>query len=137
MCEPMLKVKDIMCKKVITAKEDLSIQDAVQLLHDRHVGSLVIVDDEEKCIGIFTERDAIRLVANKYSLDKPLNSTMSRHVVTVSVEESFDEVKRLILSHNIRHIPVTDETGKLIGLFSLRAFLDEIFGIKTPSSAAA
>ncbi len=133
----MLKVKDIMCKKVITAKEDLSIQDAVQLLHDRHVGSLVIVDDEEKCIGIFTERDAIRLVANKYSLDKPLNSTMSRHVVTVSVEESFDEVKRLILSHNIRHIPVTDETGKLIGLFSLRAFLDEIFGIKTPSSAAA
>jgi len=137
MCEPMLKVKDIMCKKVITAKEDLPIQDAVQLLNDRHVGSLVVVDDEERCTGIFTERDAIRLIANKYSLDQPLSKVMSRHVVTISLEASFDEVKRLILSHNVRHLPVTDQTGKLLGLFSIRAFLDEIIGIKTPSASAA
>ncbi len=57
---------------------------------------------------------------------------MSRHVVTISLEASFDEAKRLMLSHRIRHLPVTDQTGKLIGLFSLRAFFDEILGIKTP-----
>jgi CBS domain-containing protein len=133
----MLKVKDIMCKKIITAKEDQTIQQAVQLLNDRHVGSLVVVDDEDKCIGIFTERDAIRVMANRFSSDEPLSKIMSRHVVTTSIDASFDEVKRLILSHNIRHIPVTDQAGKLIGLFSIRAFFDEIFGIKTPSSAAA
>jgi CBS domain-containing protein len=136
MCEPMLKVKDIMCKKVITAKEDMSIQGAVQLLQDRHVGSLVVVDDEEKCIGMFTERDAIRIMANKFSTDEPLSKIMSSHVVTISREASFDEAKRLMLSHDIRHLPVTDETGKLIGLFSLRAFFDEILGIKTPIASA-
>jgi CBS domain-containing protein len=136
MCEPMLKVKDIMCKKVITAKEDLSILEAVQLLNDRHVGSLVVIDDEEKCIGIFTERDAIRIIASKYSVDQPLSKIMSRHVVTVTLEASFDEAKRLMLSHSIRHLPVTDQTGKLIGLFSLRAFFDEVLGIKTPVAAA-
>ena len=57
---------------------------------------------------------------------------MSRHVVTISLEASYDEAKSLMFSHNIRHLPVTDETGKLIGLFSLRAFLDEIHGVKTP-----
>lgn len=136
MCEPMLKVKDIMCKTVITAKEDMPILEAVQLLNDRHVGSLVVVDDEQKCIGMFTERDAIRLMATKYSLEETLGKVMSRHVVTISLEASYDEVLRLILSHNIRHLPVTDETGKLIGLFSLRAFFDEILGVKTPMSSA-
>jgi len=132
----MLKVKDIMCKKVITAKENMSIQQAVQLLNDRHVGSLVVVDDEQKCVGMFTERDAIRIMASKFSTEEPLSKTMSRHVVTISHEASFDEAKRLMLSHDIRHLPVTDQTGKLIGLFSLRAFFDEILGIKTPIPSA-
>jgi len=132
MCEPMLKVRDIMCKKVITAKEDLSIQDAIQLLYDRHIGSVIVIDDEEKCRGIFTERDAIRIVAHKFALDQPLSSVMSKHVVSVTLDASFDEAKNLMLSHNIRHLPVTDATGKLIGMFSLRAFFDEIMGIKTP-----
>ena len=132
MCEPMLKIRDIMCKKVVTAKEDALIQDAVMLLNERHVGSIIIVNDEQKCVGVFSERDAIRIFAQKVSLDQPLGTVMSRHVVTISLEASYDEAKSLMLSHNIRHLPVTDETGKLIGLFSLRAFLDEIHGVKTP-----
>jgi CBS domain-containing protein len=131
MCEKMFKIKDIMCKKVVTAKENLSIQDAVQLLNDRHVGSIVVIDDAERCVGMFTERDAIRVVASKMRLDEPISKVMTTHVVTISLEASLDEAKALMLSHRIRHLPVTDQTGKLIGLFSLRAFGDEIFSIKT------
>ncbi len=132
MCEPMLKIRDIMCKKIVTAKGDTPVHQAVQLLNEMHVGSIVIVDDEQKCAGIFTERDAIRIFAQKASLDQPLSNVMSRNVVTISLEASYDEAKRLMLSHNIRHLPVIDETGKLIGFFSIRAFFDEIHGIKTP-----
>jgi CBS domain-containing protein len=132
----MLKVKDIMCMKVITVKEDISIQEAVQLLNDRHVGSIVIIDDEERCRGIFTERDAIRIFAAKYPPEEPLSKIMSSHVVTISLEASFDEARRLMLSHSIRHLPVIDQTDKVIGLFSLRAFFDEVLGIKTPVSSA-
>ena len=77
------------------------------------------------------------LMANKFSTDEPLSKIMSRHVVTISHEASFDEAKRIMLSHDIRHLPVTDATGKLIGLFSLRAFFDEILGLKTPVASAA
>ncbi len=132
----MLKVKDIMCKKIVTAKEGIPIQEAVQLLHDRHVGSIVVVDDEERCTGIFTERDAIRVMASKFSTDEPVGKIMSRHIVTISFDASFDEAKRLMLSHNIRHLPVTDQSGRLVGLFSLRAFFDEVMGIKTPLPSA-
>jgi len=132
MCEPMLKVRDVMCKTIVTAKEDSTIQDAIQLLNDRHVGSIVIIDDEQKCIGMFTERDAIRIFAQKFSTDQPLSKVMSRRIITVSLEASFDEAKSIMLSHRIRHLHVTDQPGKLIGLFSLRAFFDEILGLKTP-----
>lgn len=136
MCEPMLKIRDIMCRKVVTAKEDTSILDACRLLNERHVGSVVIVDEEQKCTGIFTERDAIRVIAQKFSVDQPLSKVMSRHIVTISVESSYEEGRRLLLTHDIRHLPVTDQEGKLIGLFSLRAFLDEIHGMKTPLPSA-
>ncbi|MBE3116339.1 CBS domain-containing protein [Candidatus Bathyarchaeota archaeon] len=131
----MFKIKDIMCKQVVTAKETLSIQEAIQLLSERHVGSIVIIDDENRCVGMFTERDAIRVVAQKMRLDELLNKVMSTHVATISLESSFDEAKSLMLSHKIRHLPVTDQTGKLIGLFSIRAFLDEVFGMKTTAQS--
>lgn len=127
----MFKVKDLMCKKVVTTKENMPIFDAIKLLNDRHVGSTVVVDDENHCIGIFTERDAIRAVAQKMNLDEPLNKVMSTHVATIGLEASFDDAKALLLSHRIRHLPVIDKEGKLIGLFSFRAFVDEVFGMKT------
>jgi CBS domain-containing protein len=132
----MLRIRDIMCKKVVTAKEDTLIQNVIMLLNERHVGSIVIVNEEQRCVGIFTERDAIRICAQNTTLDQPVSKVMSSHIVTISLEASYEEAKSLMLSHSIRHLPVTDETGKLIGLFSLRAFLDEIHGIKTPLPSA-
>jgi CBS domain-containing protein len=127
----VFKVKDIMCKNVVTAKENMTILDAVKLLNERHVGSMVIIDDENRCIGIFTERDAIRVVAQKMNLAETLSKVMTTHVATIKLEASFDDAKELLLTHKIRHLPVTDEEGKLVGLFSFRAFVDEVFGMKT------
>ncbi len=129
----MLKVKDIMCKNVVTAKENMSILDAVKLLDERHVGSMIVVNDENKCIGIFTERDALRVVAQKMSLDEPVSKVMTTHVATISFEASLNDAKELLLSHKIRHLPVIDKEGKLVGLFSFRAFVDEVFGMEKPA----
>ncbi len=131
MCEPLLKIRDIMCKKIVTAKENITIQEAIQLLNERHVGSIIVVDDEHRCIGIFTERDAIRIAANKVSTEERLSTVMSRRIVTISVESSFEEAKHIVLAHDIRHLPVIDQDGKLVGLFSVRAFFDEILSLKT------
>jgi CBS domain-containing protein len=131
----MFKIKDVMCKTVVTAKEDTPIFEAIKLLENRHVGSTVVIDDEKRCIGIFTERDAIRAVAQKMNLQEPLSKVMSTHVATIGLEASFDDAKILLLSHRIRHLPVVDKEGKLIGLFSFRAFVDEVFGMKSTAQA--
>ena len=125
----MLLIKDLMIKNVVTAKKDLTIKRAIEMLFEKHVGSVVIVDDQNKCLGIFTERDAIRLVAQGVSMEKELKDVMSKNVVTIGRDGSLEEARRLIISHGVRHLPVVDTEGKLIGLLSVRDFLDELFGL--------
>ena len=52
----MLMVRDIMLKNVVTAKENITIEASIRMLHRKHIGSVVITDNEDKCLGIFTAR---------------------------------------------------------------------------------
>jgi CBS domain-containing protein len=95
------------------------------------VGSIVITENNEKCVGIFTERDAIRIIASDVPLDTPIDQVMTKNVATIGEEASVEEARRLVISHGIRHIPVVDSKGELVGLFSVRKFLDELCGLAT------
>ena len=122
-------VKHIMIEDVVTAKVNITIRDAFKTLQEKHVGSIILIDDAEKCIGIFTERDAIRTVANEVPLDTTINQVMTKNISTIGEEASLDEAKRLIISHGIRHLPVVNSKGELVGLLSVRKLLDEFFGL--------
>ena len=118
----------MMVKQVITAREGIALQKAIEMLHKKHIGSVVILDDEKKCAGIFTERDAIRVTAQKIPSATPLKEVMTRNVVTIGEDASFEEARRLVVERGIRHLPIVDQEGRLVGLFAVRGFLDEIFG---------
>ncbi len=125
----MLMVKHIMIEDVIIGKPDITVKDAIKVLDEKHVGSIVITDESRKCLGIFTERDALRVVANDMSLDTPIHQVMTKHVATIGEEASVDEARRIIMSHGIRHLPVINSNEELVGLFSVRRLLDEFFGL--------
>jgi CBS domain-containing protein len=125
----VLMVKHIMIEDVVTAKPNITVKDAVRTLQEKHVGSIVITDNNEKCVGIFTERDAIRIIASDAPLETPIEQVMTKNVATIGEEASLEEAKRLIISHGIRHLPVVDNKGKLIGLLSVRKLFDELFGL--------
>jgi CBS domain-containing protein len=127
----MLMVKHIMIEDVVTAKVTITLRDAFKTLQEKHVGSIVVVDDTEKCVGIFTERDAIRIMANEVPLDTAIDQVMTKNVATIGEEASLDEARRLITSHGIRHLPVLNSKGELVGLLSVRKLLDEFFGLTT------
>jgi len=123
-------VKHIMIEDVITAKPSITVKEAIRTLHEKHVGSVIITDDAQKCVGIFTERDAIRIVAGDIPLDTTIDQVMTKNVATIGEEASFDEARRIIISHGIRHLPVVNSKAELVGLLSVRRFLDELFGSK-------
>ncbi len=118
-----------MIKKVVTARKSITVRDAIRILFKRHVGAIIVTDEEKKCVGIFTERDAIRVVAQNILLDRPLEEVMTKNVVTVQEDATFEEARRKIVSNKIRHLPVVDSNRKLVGLITVRHILDEFFKI--------
>jgi len=129
-----LKVKDLMIENVVTTNGETTIEDAINILFEKHVGALVVTDDKGKCKGIFTERDALRSVARKIPLNTQLMNVMSKNVVTVRKNASFAKAKSLMISHRIRHLPVVDEKAFLVGMLTLRTILDELVGMSTVKS---
>lgn len=125
----MILAKHVMMKEFVTAKGDDTVQDCIELLFKRHVGSIVIVDDEQRCLGMFTERDALRMVAQKVPLDSTMDKVMTKNVFTIDENAPFKEVKDMTNLHGIRHLPVVDASGKLKGLISIRQVLSELLGI--------
>jgi CBS domain-containing protein len=127
----MLLVKHIMVENVVTANSNITVKRAIETLYEKHIGSIVVVDDDEKCVGIFTERDVIRVVAKNAQLNQPIDKVMTKNVVTIQEETSLDEARRLIVTHRIRHLPVVNQENKLVGLLSVRLFLDQFFGLNS------
>jgi len=124
-----LLAKHLMIKDVITVTKNVTVRECIEILSKRHVGSIVVVDDENRCKGIFTERDAIRVVAQNLPLNAPIEIIMTKNVRTINEDASFDEVKRIMKFYKIRHLPVVDADERLVGLLSLRHILDELTGM--------
>lgn len=96
-----------------------SVYNALEIMVERNVSSLVVMEDE-KLIGIFTERDYARkvILKGKASRDTPVGDIMSGNVITVTPDSTIDECMQLMTSKFIRHLPVI-ENDKLVGLVSI------------------
>jgi len=125
----MLLVKHMMLTNIITATPSMTVEEAINILYEKHIGSVVLIDDDKKCIGIFTERDAIRLVAKNIELDQPLGNVMTKNVITIQENSSINEVRKIVLTHKIRHLPVVNQEDRIVGLLSVRAIVDQFFGL--------
>jgi CBS domain-containing protein len=124
-----MMTRDLMLKDVVTINENSVVKEAIEMLFKRHVGCIIVVDDSQKCIGIFTERDAIRIVAQNLPLNATMEKIMTKNPFTINEDSNFEEAKNMIKDHQIRHLPVTSKEGKLVGMISVRQILNEICGL--------
>jgi len=121
----------MMLTNVITASASMTVKETIEILYNKHIGCVVSIDEDKKCIGIFTERDAIRLVAKNVELDQPLGNVMTKNIITIPEDSSINEVRRTIQTHSIRHLPVVNQEDRLVGLLSVRALMDQFFGLNS------
>jgi CBS domain-containing protein len=113
-------VKEIMRHDIlVTAKPDEKVIDAVEKMAKYKVGSVVIIDDG-KVLGIITERDIINLVASKKDLNEKLELYMTKNPVTIYFDESLEKAIQVMKEKNIRHLPVVNKEGNLVGMISAR-----------------
>lgn len=118
-----MSVKAILNEKghdVITVTEQVTVQQAATLLHENHIGAVVVVDPEEQIVGIMTERDIVASIARYGAscLDKPVSSVMWQNVYCCREEMSVDTLMEMMSKLRARHLPVERE-GRLAGIISI------------------
>jgi len=115
-----MKAKDIMTKGVISIKRDATVKDAMKMMLERRVTSLIVEKEKEyENFGILTRKDIINKVIalSRDPSNVKVRDIMSEPLLCISPEFSVENIARLMEKTNIRRFPVVED-DKIIGLVS-------------------
>lgn len=117
------KVCDAMTREPIVVSPDSTLQDCARVMHEEHVGA-VLVKDGKKLAGIITEQDIVRksVILNEMPSKKKAGDIMEKKVNTIEPHHDIYDALSQMRDLNIRHLPVVDE-GEMVGLLTLKDIL--------------
>jgi CBS domain-containing protein len=109
---------------------DASVFEAVQLMAEKGVGALMVVEGRQ-LVGIVSERDYAReiVLKDRSSKTTPISEIMTRKVLYVRPEQSLEECMALMTEKNLRHLPVLDGS-RLVGVISMRDVVKNLISEK-------
>jgi CBS domain-containing protein len=111
---------------IATMEAERTVLDALRLLAEHGIGA-VLVTDAGRLAGIFSERDYARRVVleGKSSSTTPLREVMTSKLIHVTPVNTVDDAMQLMTDKRIRHLPVLDEAGRLVGVVSIGDMVKE------------
>lgn len=115
----MTTVKDVMTPEPLTVPPATTVAEAATVMGERRIGSALVMDDE-RLLGIFTERDIVRALAQDFgAAERPVSEWMTEEPVTVPPHTAAKDALRTMLEGGFRHLPVT-EGDRVLGVVSIR-----------------
>ncbi|PTN34926.1 CBS domain-containing protein [Desulfonatronum sp. SC1] len=129
----MLKVNDLMTKKVFSLQEHDNVQTARSIMNLGRIRHIPIVDQEERFVGLLTHRDLLAVtiskladiedeVQNEIDASIPIHEIMRRDVTTISPDVDLREAAELLLQHKYGCLPVVEDE-RLVGILTEADFL--------------
>ena len=107
-------------RQIWTISKDQSVMQALILMSEKNIGAIIIVDNNDFPIGIFSERDYARkiILKGKSSKDTLLDEVMTKELITVTRDYKIDQCMEIMTEKRIRHLPVL-ENKKIVGIISI------------------
>ena len=113
-------VADLMVRDVLTVEPSDTIGEAAEKMHDANVGAVVVVEDMVRIVGIVTERDLMRAVAQRArAAEARVRLWMTENPLTIEPETTVEDAAKIMFDNNFRHLPVVKD-GRPLGIVSLR-----------------
>jgi len=105
---------------IFSVPSDASVYSAIEMMADRHVGALLVIDGGH-LVGVVSERDYARkvILEGKSSKDTFVREIMTPSPITVCCDASVEEAMRIMTEKRIRHLPVVDTDGHVAGVLSI------------------
>jgi CBS domain-containing protein len=114
-------VAEVMNTSVLTVDPTASIGEAAEKMIDAGVGAVVVMEDMARIVGIVTERDILRAVAQRArAAEARVRQWMTESVVTIEPDTEIKQAAKMMFENNFRHLPVVNKDGRLLGIASLR-----------------
>ena len=135
-----MKVRDIMTKNITTFSHNANAKEALKTLEEMQISGLPVVDDENKVVGVFTEKEALAAILPSYITkvgsfvykDVPkavrqkiadfgnmkVKDIMRREFVTVDEDATLYESAHIMLTQKIRRVPVVNKEKTVVGIIS-------------------
>ena len=113
-------------RKCFTLNETDTVKTASQILHEKKVGCMPILDKNKVVIGIISERDLSRLIyTEQFNLSLPVTKIMSKNLVSCDLNTSVTELMDEMTKKKIRHILIMED-NKLLGIVSIRDVVNHL-----------
>tara|TARA_B100000953_G_scaffold283508_1_gene262512 strand:+ start:179 stop:613 length:435 start_codon:yes stop_codon:yes gene_type:complete len=107
-------------KQIWTISKDQSVRQALVLMSEKNIGAIIIVDNKDFPIGIFSERDYARkvILKGKSSKDTLLEEVMTKELITITRNHKIEQCIEIMTEKRIRHLPIL-ENNKIVGIISI------------------
>ena len=113
-------------RKCFTLSETDTVKTASQILHEKKVGCMPILDKNKIVIGIISERDLSRLIyTEQFNINLPVTKIMSKNLVSCDLNTSVTELMNEMTKKKIRHILIMED-NKLLGIVSIRDVVNHL-----------
>ncbi len=125
----MKLIKHLLDRKgrdIISVKPETSVLDAIRLMAEKGIGSLVVMEDQE-LLGIMSERDYARkvIIKGRSSESTAVSEIMTSNVFTTSSSETVNDCMSVMTEKKIRHLPVVED-NVVIGMISIGDLVEAI-----------
>lgn len=108
----------------ICVKENTSIESAILALQERETGCILVVDDQQKLVGICTERDVMyHFVGTSLPRSAPISAIMVKNPQVLSPDTTLASAINFLGKYTFRHIPIIHSDGSIVGLLSVRSLI--------------
>jgi CBS domain-containing protein len=113
-------------RPVVSVQENATVEDAVKTMVEHRIGAVIVLRGEEMA-GIFSERDVLDkiVLARRDPATTPVFAVMTSPVVTAPGNAEDAEAAETMTEHHIRHLPILNETQRVVGMVSFRHVMEE------------
>ncbi|OLS27267.1 MAG: Inosine-5'-monophosphate dehydrogenase [Candidatus Heimdallarchaeota archaeon LC_3] len=121
-----MQISEIMCSDVKTIKLGNSLREAAITMVNDKIGSIIIVDDDDKPIGVITRTDILTHFVSKEPIDPnvPVDQYIKSKLISVAPDAQSDFATDLLVKNQLHHLVVQDSKGKLVGVLSTLDLVD-------------
>ena len=125
----MLKARDAMTKNPTSVYEDTPISEAMQLLIERDITGLPVVDADMRVVGVVSERDMLNLLYNMPHRPRKVREILTREVVAFDIDDDLFEICETLINNRFRRVPILQD-GKLVGVISRQDIIRYILKVR-------